>query len=522
MTELKSKIILVRDIKLDKKYVNVLSYTESEMLELCQANAVATQDDYSFIRNNGNIFTNFTYSQCLQANYIAFQNKDYSNKWFFAFIDDVIYKGEKNTEIRYSVDSWSTWYDYWTKKNCFINRQHVLNDAIGSNTVDENLNIGDIVEEEFLEYSGLNSIYYCIMSTWNPYTNGSYYPVSKYNNNLWGGVIYFFTSELAIRLFLQHTNQQGHIGDVQNMFIVPQDILNQNDIVTWEDEYNGTTYTFYTTTQTSESKVIEFNLSAMMNLYNFSDFSPKNNKCKVYPYNYLYLTNNIGNQNIYRIEDFSNGVKFNIEMALSIGASIRAVPINYKKIDANYDECLPLAKFPTCGWSADSFTNWLTQNSVNIATNLMGGAISSGVSLATGNIVGSALSIAGTVANTIGQFYQASLLPAITGGNNTGDVNFSSNKNTFIFRRMRAKTEFLKIIDDYFTRFGYAIKKLDNPHLTGRRYWNYIEIGMNESIGYGSVPSKYMEEINGACRKGVTIWHEHDNLGDFSLNNTIV
>ena len=299
MTELKSKIILVKNIKLDKKYVNVLSYTESEMLELCQANAVATQDDYSFIRNNGNIFTNFTYSQCLQANYIAFQNKDYSNKWFFAFIDDVIYKGEKNTEIRYSVDSWSTWYDYWTKKNCFINRQHVLNDAIGSNTVDENLNIGDIVEEEFLEYSGLNSIYYCIMSTWNPYTNGSYYPVSKYNNNLWGGVIYFFTSELAIRLFLQHTNQQGHIGDIQNMFIVPQDILNQNDIVTWQDEYDGTTYTFYTTTQTNESKVIEFNISAIMNLYNFSDFSPKNNKCKVYPYNYLYLTNNIGNQNIY-------------------------------------------------------------------------------------------------------------------------------------------------------------------------------------------------------------------------------
>ena len=49
-----------------------------------------------------------------------------------------------------------------------------------------------------------------------------------------------------------------------------------------------------------------------------------------------------------------------------------------------------------------------------------------------------------------------------------------------------------------------------------------IEIGMNESIGYGSVPSKYMEEINGACRKGITIWHDHSNLGDFSLNNTIV
>lgn len=177
------------------------------------------------------------------------------------------------------------------------------------------------------------------------------------------------------------------------------------------------------------------------------------------------------------------------------------------------------------GWSADSFTNWLTDNGVNIATNLISAGVGGAVALATANpigIVGSTMSIAGTIANTIGQFRQASLLPQIQGGNNSGDVNFSSNKNTFIIRRMRCKKEFMQIIDDYFTRYGYAIKKLDTPHLTGRQYWNYIEIGSSESIGYGDVPSKYMEDINGACRRGVTIWHNHDNIGDFSLNNTIV
>jgi len=522
--ELKSRIILCKGIKLDKEYVNVLSYTENDMLTLCrsQEHLIAESDDYSFIRNTGNIFTNFTYSQCLQANYIAFQNKDYSNKWFFAFIDDVIYQGEENTEIKYSVDSWSTWYDKWTKKDCFINRQHVLNDAIGINTVDENLNVGDVVEEEYIEYSGLSSIYYVIMSTWNPYLSGNYYPVSRYNNNLWGGVIYLFTSDAAVRLFLQHTNNQGHIGDVQSMFIIPRDMIGSKELVTWNDEYNGTTYTFYTTTQTSSSKIIEFNLGAMFySLYNFSDYTPKNNKCKVYPYNYLFVSNNVGNHNIYRIEDFTNSVRFNIEMAISIGGSVRCTPLNYKNVASNYDESLPLAKYPTCGWSADSFTNWITQNGVNIATNLITAGVGGITATATGNIGAGVATLAGTVANTIGQFYQATLLPSITGGNNTGDVNFSSGKNTFYFRRMRAKTEYLKIIDDYFTRYGYAIKKIDNPHLTGRRYWNYIEIGSNESIGYGDVPSKYMEEINGACRRGVTIWHDHSNLGDFSLNNTI-
>ena len=63
---------------------------------------------------------------------------------------------------------------------------------------------------------------------------------------------------------------------------------------------------------------------------------------------------------------------------------------------------------------------------------------------------------------------------------------------------------------------------MEMPNITGRRYWNYVEIGGTEEIGYGDVPSKHMEIINKACRKGVTIWHSHSNLGNYSLNNTIV
>lgn len=87
---------------------------------------------------------------------------------------------------------------------------------------------------------------------------------------------------------------------------------------------------------------------------------------------------------------------------------------------------------------------------------------------------------------------------------------------------MRAKTEHMKIIDDYFSRFGYAINETIMPKLNSRKNWNYIEIGESENIGYGSVPSNFMEIINGACRRGVTIWHNHENLGNFSLDNKII
>ena len=163
--DLHSQIILT-DTKLDREYVNVLSYTEQQMLSLCETNKIAKATDYQFIREHNSIYTNFTYAQCLQANYIAFQNPDYSNKWFFAFIDDVIYQGEENTEIKFTVDSWATWFDYWTKKPCYVIRQHVNDDTIGANTIDENLDVGDVIELYEDELTSLgNEYYFAVLSS---------------------------------------------------------------------------------------------------------------------------------------------------------------------------------------------------------------------------------------------------------------------------------------------------------------------------------------------------------------------
>lgn len=87
---------------------------------------------------------------------------------------------------------------------------------------------------------------------------------------------------------------------------------------------------------------------------------------------------------------------------------------------------------------------------------------------------------------------------------------------------MRVKNEYLKIIDDYFTKFGYKVNTVKHPNISGRSIFNYIEIESSAEIGYGEVPSKAMEVINGACRSGVTIWHNHANIGNYSMNNTIV
>ena len=150
-------------------------------------------------------------------------------------------------------------------------------------------------------------------------------------------------------------------------------------------------------------------------------------------------------------------------------------------MDYNDDEAIPLGKYPTCGWTADSYVNWLTQQSVNmpfkIASTIMGlgtGSVNNKPAT-TANTASNIVSTANQIGSIIGDFYSAQLLPNIEGGGNTGDVLYSSGRNNIYFKCMRAKLEYLRIIDDYFTMFGYKTNLLKVPNITGRSNWNYVE-----------------------------------------------
>lgn len=58
-------------------------------------------------------------------------------------------------------------------------------------------------------------------------------------------------------------------------------------------------------------------------------------------------------------------------MCLSLGGSIKCIPINYGNSSIqNEDEGIICGKFPTLSWSEDLYTNWLTQNGVNLSVGI--------------------------------------------------------------------------------------------------------------------------------------------------------
>ena len=205
------------------------------------------------------------------------------------------------------------------------------------------------------------------------------------------------------------------------------------------------------------------------------------------------------------------------------GYSGKLRPKNYQGLLYNEDESIGLGKYPSFSWSSDGFTNWMTQNAVNLGINVVNTAVSGATRIVSGDVIGGVTSVATNTAGMIGDMFKASMGSNTARGNaNAGDVSFSQNINRFKVMHMRPKKEYLQIIDDYFTRYGYKVNRIKVPNITGRTYWNYVEIDKSEEIGYGDVPSQYMEIINQACRKGVTIWHNHSNIGNFALDNTIV
>ena len=126
-----SEIILCSGIKMDRNYENVLSYTEDQMVNLCRNNKIYDGFRYSIIQPNKTIDIACKYEDAIFANYMAFINPKYGNKWFFAWITNVELRNPNTTRITFQVDVFSTWYSRFNLNQAFIEREHVSDDTIG-------------------------------------------------------------------------------------------------------------------------------------------------------------------------------------------------------------------------------------------------------------------------------------------------------------------------------------------------------------------------------------------------------
>lgn len=150
--------------------------------------------------------------------------------------------------------------------------------------------------------------------------------ITIYNNQIFGEQIHVISAAnfLSLENFLYYllkTNADGHIEDIKDVFLVPNALIDLSQVTqehgTLTTDEGEQDFYFYILQYTKDVKEFNTNVSK---LTSFSDYTPKNNKLFCYPYNYLYVSNNCGNFNIYKYEDFENetNATFKTQLAMSI------------------------------------------------------------------------------------------------------------------------------------------------------------------------------------------------------------
>lgn len=478
-------------------------------------------DECSYQRKDGVIRyktepNGLTYEDLLGYNYCMYQNTAYDSKWFYAFIEKVKYVNDGTTELTIKTDVIQTWKFEINYKSSFVEREHVNDDTRGANLLPEGLETGPYISQFVSDFSIGNS-HLVMASTINPSdlsnAGGGYY------GGIFSGVDYFIFNNIS-DLSQALNRMVGKLDAIDSIFYCP-DFITGYASATFDS--NGVAKVGSTSNPTS--------ISVPLTPSTIDGYTPKNNKLFTSPYIQYVLSNNAGSTMTYNLEDFKDSGnhlgEIKVRGVCTPGASVRAYPVNYRissDLSGNNDNNeygLNLGKFPICSWPADVYTSWVVQQSANFTAQTIGTGI---------NAIGNVKSMdVGSYGQTIFNYiasrevaeYEHSLVPVEARGNiNSGDVTYSIGKLTFTGYMMCIKNQYARVIDEFFSMFGYKVNRLKLPNITGRTNWNYVKtVGLNIT---GDIPQEDMQEIKDIFDKGITFWHNPSTFLDYSQSNAIL
>lgn len=525
---------------LENDYKNQLTFANATSQQTYfNSKVVTSESDYTYIKKDNTMVVGKPIDDIISCNYLFYKNTGFTNKYYYCFITNMEYVNENATRITIETDVYQTYMFDIVKKACFVEREHVNDDTIGVNTTHEGIDTGEFIVNEVEYFDELASTSHVVIGMSKLpeelETSSTNLLNAKQYNGIYSGLYYlvFFTFADASK-FLAIMDVEGRAENVYSVFMVPGSLFNKTG--TWTTfsktlsiigETITVSYEFLP--QTTGATVMATETVTINSTLN--GYTPKNNKMFTKEFNYMNVTNNGGGNVEMAYEDFlNNSPKFHILGSVCPGCSIKLIPDDYKKYDTTsypnytnylFDYGLTGAKYPTCSWNSDSYTNWLTQQGVDHTFGQLGDVATLGVLMASGNPMGVALGGVSIIKDVLTENLKRETSPIQAKGNvNCGDVTYSATMTCFAVYQMSCRYEFAKRIDDYFSMFGYKVNDVKIPNTTGRTNWNYVKtIDCNFE---GDIPQMYLNKIKEIFNNGITLWHNATTFLDYSQSNNIV
>lgn len=504
------------DAPLDNKYKNELLFDHLIGQQgYFQARIKHTFNNITYQRKDNKIIVNENIDNLWDSNYVMYQNANFNDKWFYAFITKMEWLSDHSTAVYIETDVFQTWLFDIEIQESFVVREHVSDDTIGKHLVDEQLETGEFVMAGYTRSNKLGN-------NWNILAVSDSEPMGEtdkagniYANTVSGLVYYPIPNTSLGAEYLQTCiglyTLAGKADAIVMIFTVPELVLKPVLDSSW---------TLGDPIPSGTLAGIEA-IAVAKNVSSLDGYSPKNKKLFTYPYNFLYVTNSAGQSATYRQEDFSTEtMNFSIFGSIAPATKIMLAPFEYRGYGLKYEYGITLEGFPMGSWSTDTYAAWLAQNGATTAIALIG----SGAALAGGVATANPVAIGGGalgVSHELAQIYQASIQPDQAKGQmGGGGLMYSANQLDFYFAPMTIKYEFAKRIDNFFSMYGYKVNTLKVPELRSRSNWNYVQtIDINI---VGALPVEDMVRLKRCFDEGITLWHTDTYFLDYSQSNNIV
>ena len=531
----------------------------------------------TYQRENGTMWVNFNIEQIRNYNYVMYKNKQYSNKWFYAFIIGMEYENNTTTGVKIKTDVFQTYLFEYQWKRSYIKRETVADDTFGKHLIPEEIDTGEYIlnstDSEFLisntsNYQNKSAliVVQCSQSLGKCYTDELYtteiedmYVIGGLPQGCWYYMFYNTSVQVdALRQLKRHLDAIGKGASIMNIFIAPaQSVDTQYCVLRLYDKEGNISSNYCSCYVASGNTYLPKTLftKTLTRPTSFGNFTPKNNKTLTGQFNYFLVSNNAGNAMPFKYEDFNGNPNFSCIGTLSVMNSFCLLPNNSKKSQhSEYGintEMLQGTPLPCLSWNNDYYLNWLAQNNGLMQQEIRqwGRDMAFGVGTTALNSFASSLNSGGgsmnyavpqmamqTAQTELAYLYQGlnlidnitenikaqKVVPDSVSGNlGAGDLAFSIFGSVgYKFYNYQVRPEIAQKVDRYFDMFGYRVNEIKTPNTKTRRYWNFIQTTGANIVG--DIPQEATGELKALFNSGLTIWHDPAHFLDYTMTNSIL
>ena len=491
---------------------------------------------------DGVISVNMVADNLLHANYLMFQNINFSNKWFYAFITNIEYVNNNMSYVYYQIDDIQTWMFDVQLKECFVEREHTSTDGMFEHLVDEGIGTSEYITNASgsKTYSDYVAVLYTsvgdgftVESTHAPVqiTNGILKGLSGYVfelqdvNGNWlelregyddpsdpdkhDTIINSGNGLEKLNLYVYDLTSAQQKDSIVGIVIVPKHFIgSMSDIKITQKDAVGDNLGFTNYTRTTPLD---------------GNYVPINNKLYNSPYCLIDIITSDG-QSIHLQPEFlqqGNNV-VNILSNMSPSPSILAIPKNYMGNEFAWEKAITYDAFPQGAVSIDGYSAWVASGGLKQLKNnnyrAIAGDVVQGVSsVATQNAVGTAGSVISLVYQ-VEEFSRkmdvAKKLPAEVIGQSDATPIMTNKMFSIGYRMCSLKRDVLESLDGYFNMFGYKVNKVKTPSRRNRPHYTYIKTkGCKVN---GGAPADAIDRIQTIYDNGIRFWVNPAEVGNYT------